>query len=66
MPDKHYTWLTEGLHTDDFDTFMPMGSKETQIDTKGGEVIFNVYSSGVGCYKPADTRGSTLSILKAR
>ena len=26
-PDKRHTWLTEGLHAD-FDTFIPMGSKE--------------------------------------
>ena len=26
-PDKYYTWLTEGLHTE-FDAFIPMGTKE--------------------------------------
>ena len=44
-PDSRYTWLTEGLHAE-FDTFIPMGSKETK-NTKGGEVIFNLYSLGV-------------------
>ena len=36
QPDARHTWLTEGLHTE-FDTFMPMGSKEAKA-VKGAPV----------------------------
>ena len=47
QPDKRYTWLTEGLHAE-FDTFIPMGTKETKA-SKGTAVnaVFKTYSSGV-------------------
>ena len=47
QPDVRHTWLTEGLHTE-FDTFMPMGSKEAKA-VKGApvDVIFKTYSNGV-------------------
>ncbi|RKU29577.1 DNA helicase [Candidatus Poribacteria bacterium] len=46
-PDHRYTWLTEGLHTE-FDTFIPMGTKEVKAK-KGAavDVIFKTYSAGV-------------------
>ena len=46
-PDKHYTWLTEGLHAE-FETFLPLGSKKAKA-TQGGamDVIFMRYSSGI-------------------
>ena len=45
-PDKKHTWLTEGLHAE-FDTFIPMGSKEAK-HTRGGERYFqNLQSLGV-------------------
>ena len=46
-PDSRYTWLTEGLHAE-FDTFLPMGSKEAKA-TNGvvADVIFKNYSLGV-------------------
>ena len=47
QPDERYTWLTEGLHAE-FDTFIPMGTKETKAER--GEVedaIFKTYSNGV-------------------
>ena len=47
-PDKKHTWLTEGLHAE-FDTFIPIGSKEAK-HTRGGETIFKTLQSG-GCYK---------------
>ena len=46
-PDRRYTWLTEGLHAE-FDTFVPMGSKEakaSKIDKV--ETLFKTYSLGV-------------------
>ena len=47
IPDKRYTWLTEGLHTD-FETFIPIGTKTTKMG-EGVPVgaIFKVYSRGV-------------------
>ena len=47
QPDERHTWLTEGLHTE-FDTFIPMGTKEAKAQ-KGGavDVIFKTYSNGV-------------------
>ncbi|MEB3281353.1 MAG: type ISP restriction/modification enzyme [Lyngbya sp.] len=46
-PDKNYTWLTEGLK-DDFDTFIPFGTKETK-SAKGdvSDCLFKIYSRGV-------------------
>ena len=47
QPDTRHTWLTEGLR-EDFDTFMPIGSKQAKAAT--GEisgVIFQQFSSGV-------------------
>lgn len=43
--DERQTWLTEGMERD-FETFLPMGSRET----KGSydKVIFNLFSLGVG------------------
>ena len=49
-PKSHHTWLTGGLH-DDFDTLIPMGTKEAK-DKKGTAetvegVIFKNFSLGV-------------------
>ena len=47
QPDARQTWLTEGLHPE-FDTFIPIGSKETKsVKNSNGESIFNIYSYGV-------------------
>ena len=46
QPDSRQTWLTEGLHVE-FDTFIPMGSKEVKSKKDGGEAIFSLYSAGV-------------------
>ncbi len=46
-PDKKHTWLTAGLHAD-FETFIPMGTKETKAakgDATGA--IFKLFSLGV-------------------
>ena len=46
-PDKHNTWLTEGLRSE-FETFIPMGSKEARRGKdETMEVIFKNYSRGV-------------------
>ena len=47
QPDARHTWLTEGLHAE-FDTFIPMGTKETKAEKEAGvNVIFKIYSYGV-------------------
>ena len=46
-PNKSYTWLTEGLHTE-FDTFIPIGTKKAKAAKDAAvDVIFQTYSSGV-------------------
>ena len=52
-PDERRTWLTEGLQTE-FETFIPMGSKEAKAAK--GEVeaaIFKTYSLGVSTNRDA-------------
>ncbi len=51
--DAKHTWLTEGLDTD-FDTFIPMGTKETKAE-KGTAigVIFKTYSRGINTSRDA-------------
>ncbi len=40
QPDARHTWLTEGLHAE-FDTFIPMGTKEAKAEKAVPEdVIF--------------------------
>ena len=47
IPDKRYTWLTEGLHAE-FDTFIPMGSKQVKgFKGTAVDVIFKTYGGGV-------------------
>ena len=50
QPDEKHTWLTEGLQ-DDFDTFIPMGTKESKKEKGTAEttegVIFKNFSLGV-------------------
>ena len=47
MPDKRYTWLTEGLRAE-FETFIPIGTKEAKaMKTEDGKAIFSLYSLGV-------------------
>ena len=53
QPDKRYTWLTEGLHAE-FDTFIPMGTKEAKAK-KGPAtgVFFKTYSRGINTSRDA-------------
>ena len=47
QPDHRYTWLTEGLDAE-FDTFIPIGSKEAKnTKSRDEEAIFSLYSYGV-------------------
>ena len=53
QPDARRTWLTEGLHAE-FDTFVPMGSKEAKaVKGTAVDVIFKTYSCGVGTSRDA-------------
>ena len=52
-PDSRYTWLTEGLHAE-FDTFIPMGTKEARrVKKEAIDVIFKTYSLGVSTNRDA-------------
>ena len=47
QPNKQSTWLTEGLHIE-FDTFIPMGTKEAKAQKSIAEnVVFKTYSNGI-------------------
>ena len=47
IPDRRYTWLTEGLRAE-FETFIPIGSKATkEAKDDDGKAIFRLYSLGV-------------------
>ena len=47
QPNKQHTWLTEGLHAE-FDTFIPMGTKEAKAQKGIAEnVVFKTYSNGI-------------------
>ncbi|MDE0637054.1 MAG: N-6 DNA methylase [Candidatus Poribacteria bacterium] len=53
QPDARHTWLTEGLHAE-FDTFIPMGTKEAKaVKEVGVDVIFKIYSLGVSTNRDA-------------
>ena len=52
-PDSRHTWLTKGLHAE-FDTFIPMGTKETRAKTGNAtNAIFKIYSLGVSTNRDA-------------
>ena len=46
QPDTKHNWLTEGMH-DEFESFLPMGTKEGKASADGAGVIFGTYSLGV-------------------
>ena len=51
--DARHTWLTEGLHAE-FETFIPMGTQEAKAARdETVEVIFKIYSLGVGTSRDA-------------
>ena len=53
QPDARHTWLTEGLHAE-FDTFIPMGTKETRGQKAASvDVIFETYSTGISTGRDA-------------
>ena len=52
-PDRRYTWLTEGLHSE-FETFIPMGTQKAKR-ARGDieDVVFRHYSRGVATSRDA-------------
>ena len=63
LPDKQYTWLTEGLHAE-FEIFIPLGTKKAKMN-KGAatNVIFKTYSSGVKTNRDAWVYNFNLNTL---
>ena len=64
-PDKRYTWLTEGLHAE-FETFIPMGTKEAKAAKGGGETIFSLYSLGAVTSRDSLVYSFNLKLLQER
>ena len=61
--DTKYTWLMEGSHAE-FDTFLPMGTKETKaIEGAVTDVIFKTYSLGVSTNRDVWTRNFNQNTL---
>jgi predicted helicase len=46
VPDKHFTWLTQGLQSQ-FETLMAMGIKEAKARIAGSNAIFEDFTNGV-------------------
>ena len=61
--DAKHTWLTEGIHAE-FDTFIPMGNKETKASKSVAvDVIFKTYSRGVVTCRDAWTYNFNPNVL---
>ena len=65
QPDARQTWLTEGLHPE-FDTFIPIGSKDTKRSTGKGEAIFSLYSLGIATNRDNLAYAFDLEFLRER
>ena len=63
--DARYTWLTEGLHAE-FETFIPMGTKEAKAAKGGGETIFSLYSLGAVTSRDSLVYSFNLKLLQER
>ncbi|MYC94849.1 MAG: N-6 DNA methylase [Caldilineaceae bacterium SB0661_bin_32] len=65
-PDKRHTWLTEG-HQAEFETFVPMGSKEAKMARGGeGKTIFSLFSLGVATNRDAWVYSFDMKLLQER
>ena len=65
QPDARQTWFTEGLHPE-FDTFIPMGDKNTKKSASEGEAIFSLYSLGVATNRDNLAYAFDLELLQER
>jgi predicted helicase len=50
QPDAKGNWLTKGMHNE-FETFIPVGSKEAKAAEKSPYAIFKVFSNGVKTHR---------------
>ena len=50
QPDKHFTWLTEGLQKD-FETYLPIGTKISK--TGRSNAVFRIYGRGLATSRDA-------------
>ncbi len=65
-PDKRNSWLTEGHHVE-YETFLPMGSKEAKKANAGeGQAIFSLYSLGVATNRDAWVYSFDVELLQKR
>ncbi|MYK17393.1 DEAD/DEAH box helicase, partial [Candidatus Poribacteria bacterium] len=62
QPDARHTWLTEGLHTE-FDTFIPMGTKEARGKNTAVDTIFQTYTTGIFTGRDAWTYNFNRDVL---
>ena len=66
QPDARHTWLTEGLHAE-FDTFIPMGSKEAKSTKDNSEkTLYSLYSYGVVTSRDNLVYSFNLALLQKR
>ncbi|MDE0400466.1 MAG: N-6 DNA methylase [Candidatus Poribacteria bacterium] len=65
QPDTRQTWLTQGLHPE-FETFIPMGNKDTKKSASEGEAIFSLYSLGVATNRDNLAYAFDLELLQER
>ena len=65
QPDARQTWLTEGLHPE-FETFIPIGNKDTKKSESEGEAIFSLYSLGVATNRDNLAYAFDLKLLQER
>ena len=65
-PDKRNSWLTEGHHVE-YETFLPVGSKEAKKANAGEEeAIFSLYSLGVATNRDAWVYSFDAELLQKR
>ena len=62
QPDARHTWLTEGLHAE-FDTFIPMGTKEAKGKNTAVDTIFQTYTTGIFTGRDAWTYNFNRDVL---
>ncbi len=65
QPDARQTWLTEGLQPE-FETFIPIGNKDTKKSASEEEAIFSLYSLGVATNRDNLAYAFDLELLQAR
>jgi len=62
QPDAKHNWLTEGMR-DEFESFVPVGNKETKTGKGLSAGVFNLYSAGVNTARDAWVYNFDLDVL---